>query len=60
VVRTVRPNSAGIFRLKMASRWTRGYYRAVGAAGSSAPFSLNRPSAGGKVTPFGCGGTVRC
>jgi hypothetical protein len=59
-VRTVRPGSAGIFRLKMASGWKSGYYRATTAAGSSRAFSLTRPSVSGKVTPFGCGGATRC
>jgi hypothetical protein len=59
-VARVTPNSAGIFRLRMRSRWTSGYYRAVAASGSSIPFSLRSPAVGGKVTPFGCGGTTHC
>jgi hypothetical protein len=59
-VRTATTNAAGIFHLKIPSGWRSGFYRARSARGASNAFSLRRPSVSGKVTPFGCGGTVRC
>jgi hypothetical protein len=59
-VKSLKADSAGIFRWTQSTSWTTGFYRAKISGETSLAFALKRPKAYALKQPFGCGAQVPC